>query len=99
MHLGNKPKLWLANEIGISSGSLSTAISEEGNATLKTVDAVSAALKVHPAVLMGGSSDSNYNIPQDILEILEGQNHNVYEAIRAILKTIATEKSDKKQQS
>ena len=95
LHLGGKPKLWLANEIGMNSGSLATSISEDGNATLKTVEKISDALKVSPPRLLGGSDEGAINIPQDILEMLEGQSSGVYDAIRAILKTIDLEKKSK----
>lgn len=93
MQLGGRPKLWLANEIGMNSGSLSTAIAEDGNATLKTIEKISEALSIEAPILLGGSSSRSYEIPSDILQMLDGQSPAVFESIRTILKTISMEKS------
>ena len=91
MHLGDRNRSWLAKASGILSGSLTTAVSEDGNATLKTVEAISNALNVHPAELLGGSAQKGRKIPADILEMLDGESDAVYSAVRSVLKAVSTE--------
>lgn len=95
MHLGDRSRNWLAKESGVQSGSITTALSEEGNPTLKTVEAFSEALGVEASLLLGGSTGKSYDIPQDILDMLEGQSPAVYTTIRTVLNTISSEKSKK----
>lgn len=89
--LGDKSRLWLGNQTGISSGTLSTTLSEDGNATLKTVERIAEALGVTADVLL---KEEQGEIPPDILNSLHGQSPAVYDSIRTILKTIAVEKSN-----
>lgn len=93
LHLGERSKNWLAKDCGVQSGSLTTALSEGGNPTIKTIEAISKSLEVAPAVLLGGTDGESRKIPNDILESLEGQSPAVYAAVRTILKTIASEKT------
>ncbi len=98
LQLGENSQRWLAEESGIQQGSLSSALSEAGNPTIKTIEAVSKALDV-PAGHLLGSYGKSYNIPKDILEMLDGQNPAVYQAIRTVLNTIVSERASANEKS
>lgn len=92
-HLGDRPQSWLAKEAGINQGSLSQFLRGAGNPSVETIEAMAKALKVPAAALLGGSSEKNYLIPEDILKLLDGQSPEVFATIRSLLKMIESERS------
>lgn len=92
LHLGDRSKNWLAKESGLNSGSIQTALSPDGNATVKTIEAIADALQIHPAVLLGGTEGKTLNIPNDILEMLDNESPIVHDTIRTLLKALNSER-------
>lgn len=95
LHLGDRTQLWLSKEAKINQGSLSQFLKGSGNPTIETIESICNALKIDPVILLGGYDGKSYDIPNDILKLLDDQSPAVYESIRTILKTIASEKRKK----
>lgn len=96
LRMGKMSQRQLSIESKVNQGSLSQILSGNGNPSLETVEAISKALGAHPSILLGGSDGKIYEVPQDILEMLEDQSPAVYDTIRMFLKTLDIEKKKAK---
>lgn len=76
----------LSKMSGVSQSSLSMYLAQRRSPSLETIVALAAALRVEPADLI--SDRRKKNIPADIIEMLDGQDEEVYETIRIMLKAL-----------
>lgn len=96
LHLGERSRNWLAKEAGVNQASLNQFLNGEGNPSLKTVDALSKALNVSPAILFGGSDGKTFKVPHSLLVLLENRPQAVYEAITKMLEVMNASEEPKK---
>lgn len=92
MHMGDRSQRWLSQTSGVNQGSLSQLLSGQGNPSLETIEALAKALDVTPATLLGGTDGKVFNVPKDILDLLENETPTVYDTIRLMLKTLKSQR-------
>lgn len=86
----------LSRVTGVTHPTLGRIISGEGNTNLETLEAISKGLDVPAPILLGGTDGTTYDIPNDILESLDGQSPEVFATVRLFLKTLDQKKSKTK---
>ena len=86
--LGDRTAYWLSKESGVAASTLSRILSAEQTASLDTVETLAFALGVEPSVLISKDKKRPYDIPADVLEMLEGRDEYVIDAVRSLLRAV-----------
>ena len=96
MHMGDMSLRELARRSNIGHQTLGRIVNGEANPNLETIEAVAKAIGVAPADLLAKPVERRYDIPADILKMLDGQGPEVFSAIRAVLTNLVAIKSPAK---
>lgn len=90
--LGERSGYWLSKQTGISQAAISRLFSGQHAPSLATIERLANTLGVNPHELIKEpkfKTNETLAVPHDLLRLLEDQDNQVYDAIRAILRALS----------
>jgi len=94
--IGNTSLREFSKRTNVAHPTLGRILNGEANPNLETIETMADSLEIPAWQLLRGPGERDYEIPQDILAMLDGQSPAVYSAIRSVLESLTAQRSKPK---